>query len=236
MDSELKKKLKSKFVLFALIILLIGSIILNINSYSKIDTIERGITGAAIGFLPNYECKGRQDIYPNGLYCFDVTESKKTCYTLPDRTGGKRCSVEPYWEKLTGEPEIINPPTHTCLANGKELYCYDLSNSKKTCYTKEDRTGGVRCLTDPYWKKIGDCPEAECPLTLTCGPCVQTCKGCGSGSGPGPSECAPCIDCDNVIVLAYTDNGKEFCTGIGYGQTCINERDLSTKQLDELGW
>lgn len=252
----LKEEIKKRFILFGLIILLIGSIILNINSYSKIDTIERGITGATIGFEPTHKCEGRLDIFPNGLYCFDTSDSKKTCYTLPDRTGGKQCRVEPYWEKITEDKPIdIDKSTHKC-PDGKELHCYSLTESKKTCYTGLNNTGAKRCLTSPYWEKITDCPECKCEIPPTCPvvnltcpiiPCIQTCIGCGGGGSCGPCPECECkeIDelCEDVNIIALipnddcTDTDKYFCYGIGKeNQNCLNARDLSIERLDELGW
>ncbi len=49
-------------------------------------------------------------------------------------------------------------PTHVCNTD-KELkaYCYDLSDSKVTCYTQPERTGGKQCRGG-QWELI---PEEE---------------------------------------------------------------------------
>ncbi len=49
-------------------------------------------------------------------------------------------------------------PTHVCNTD-KELkgFCYELSDSKVTCYTQEGRTGGKQCRGG-QWELI---PQAE---------------------------------------------------------------------------
>ena len=37
-------------------------------------------------------------------------------------------------------------------------------------------------------------------------------------------------------VLAYTDNGKYVCNGMGQDAICISENDLSQTELSMLGW
>ena len=194
MDSELKKKLKSKFVLFALILIVITSIGFTITSKNKLNSVEREITGVVSTFEPSHECKDRE----LSFYCFSLSSTLKTCYTLPDRKGGKRCLVEPFWEEIIYEDPLC--PEKEC----PEIKC-------EVC--QEPIT----------------CPV----LNFTWPTCVQTCNGCGGGGGSyTEKECPE----NRVIVLAYTDYGDYYCNRPGPGQKCINQDDLSEKQLDELGW
>ncbi|MBU2685702.1 MAG: hypothetical protein KKF27_20865 [Gammaproteobacteria bacterium] len=142
-------------------------------------------------------------------------------------------------------------PTHRCGANELELTCLTLSTTLKTCYTESDNKGGKRCLEEPYWQEIKEelttCPEClttcpECPICKTCPICPDckttvcpTCPACDSccksGGGGGSSGCSPCncptcLDCDKVNVVAYTDNGKWFCDGIGIEANCIKDGSL----------
>ena len=239
---NLKEEIKKKFVLFALILLLITSIIFTIRSNSKLDSIKREVTGVVSGFEPSHECKGILDSEGNSLkfFCFSVTSSLKTCYTLPDKQGGKRCLKEPYWEKIDGEPIVIdlNKPNYKC-SDGKELYCYLISDSKKTCYTGVNKTDGKRCLTEPYWVDI-ECPVIKCEepiacpiINLTYTPCVQTCDGCGGGSSR--ADCPPekvCANCEEVSIIAYIPNDdctyvdKYFCDTQGYDANCLKDGTL----------
>ncbi len=245
----IKEFIKKRFILFALILLLITSIGFTIKANTKLDSVKREVTGVVSTFEPNYECKGNSLKF----FCFSVTSTLKTCYTLPDKQGGKRCLETPYWVKIeSGEPIVIDidEPTHKCASNGNEFYCHSLTSSLKTCYTELNNTGAKRCLVDPYWEEITDCPECEeqktCPVVnLTCPstPCIQTCKGCGGGSGS--SDCPQekvCINNEDVQVLAYipnedcTETKKLFCYGIGKeNQRCLDE-ELSEIELEELCW
>jgi len=48
-------------------------------------------------------------------------------------------------------------PTHYCLNKEIKAYCYDLSDSKVTCYTQPEKTGGKQCRGG-QWELI---PEKE---------------------------------------------------------------------------
>jgi len=50
---------------------------------------------------PNYKCDSRE----LKAFCFDLSESGKTCYTLPKYTGGKRCTEG--WKDLNKVSEIV---------------------------------------------------------------------------------------------------------------------------------
>ena len=49
--------------------------------------------------------------------------------------------------------DLTKEPTHYCLNKEIKAYCYDLSDSKVTCYTQPERTGGKQCRGGE-WKEI----------------------------------------------------------------------------------
>ncbi len=70
-------------------------------------------------------------------------------------------------------------PTHYCLNKEIKAYCYDLSDSKVTCYTQPERTGGKQCRGG-QWELI---PEIEKEIekasgTLSTNRLHCTSKGC----------------------------------------------------------
>ncbi len=68
-------------------------------------------------------------------------------------------------------------PTHYCLNKEIKAYCYDLSDSKVTCYTQPERTGGKQCRGGT-WELISIIEEEEAPQYTgpTYFPCTS--KGC----------------------------------------------------------
>jgi len=46
------------------------------------------------GQQPNYYCEEKQIT----AYCYDLSSTAKTCYTLPAKTGGKLCSE--MWKEI----------------------------------------------------------------------------------------------------------------------------------------
>jgi len=38
----------------------------------------------------------------------------------------------------------------------------------------------------------------------------------------------------NPLIIAYTDNGKYYCDGVGSGSLCIN-KDLEQLEYEQLG-
>ena len=138
-----------------------------------------------------------------------------------------------------------------------DMMCYKLSRVndagiQRNCYYNRDKTRSYKvCSTG--WERIEPtiecplptCPEQECVDNYTpcptCPSCPKiTCPSCPStscsSSCPVCSTCPLPDDCGDVLVLAYTDDGKYFCNGIGYGQICIHEGDLSEEDLAWLGW
>ena len=55
-------------------------------------------------------------------------------------------------------------PTHYCINKEFKAYCYDLSDSKVTCYTQPEKTGGKQCRGG-QWEVIPveekDAPQIE---------------------------------------------------------------------------
>ncbi len=52
---------------------------------------------------------------------------------------------------------LTKEPTHYCLTKEFKAYCYELSDSKVTCYTQPEKTGGKQCRGG-QWELI---PEEE---------------------------------------------------------------------------
>lgn len=185
-----------KYSLIGLVIVTLISLGYNIKQSNDITKVSDGITlitGTGTTELqPNYKC----DSSGVELYCFSVTSSLKTCYTLPNNLGGKRCLEAPYWHTIS----ILPKECPIC----KDGVCPDCQ--------------GTICPKCPV-----------CKTCLTCPACVQTCNGCGGGGGGGSCpilSCPDCINCAEVNVVAYTDNGKWFCDGIGTEANCIKDGTL----------
>lgn len=76
------------------------------------------ITLASLGFglmpEPNYYCDSRE----LNAYCFDVSETGKSCYTLPDYKGQKICS-EGWKEYKELVPQgVSGAKAYLCNTNG----------------------------------------------------------------------------------------------------------------------
>ena len=73
-----------------------------------------------------------------------------------------------------GDPDL--EPTHYCLNKEIKAYCYELSDSKVTCYTQPERTGGKQCRGG-QWELI---PKETKPeyKTSSSGRVHCTSKGC----------------------------------------------------------
>ncbi len=194
------------------------------NGVTKVRRINEEITGVSGSFQPTHTCASRSED-DNQFYCFAVTTSLKTCYTLPDRKGGKRCLTEPFWQEIPDEP-ITSCPS-------PKDYCNELDD---ICPTELNNF--CELLSEEY------CPSPDCS---TCPkeiqyvtkyvdtPCVQTCKGCGSGGGGSGSSCTvqQCVDtvCHKVSIVAYIDNEdgkteKHFCNSTGYEAKCMQDQTL----------
>ena len=61
---------------------------------------------------PTHKCDSRE----LEAYCFDMSSTGKTCYTLPSYTGGKRCTEG--WKEI----EYIDPDIPT-KNSGKKWLC-----------------------------------------------------------------------------------------------------------------
>jgi hypothetical protein len=84
-----------------------------------------------------------------------------------------------------GASDLTNS-THYCEYNKNIAKCLTLSNTKVTCYTGIDNTGGKRCTTG--WKEL----------------VVEDIR----------------TDCE--LVIAYTDNGRYMCNGVGDNAYCVD--------------
>ncbi len=63
---------------------------------------------------PNFYCEEREI----KAYCYNLSSTMKTCYTLPSKQGGKRCSE---WKEIPFiEEEVIKPTTQL---NKREERC-----------------------------------------------------------------------------------------------------------------
>ena len=64
---------------------------------------------------PNYVCWDREI----KAYCYEVSSTNKTCYTLSDKTGAKRCTS--LWEPIPEEESQYYEPSkgdYVCDFNG----------------------------------------------------------------------------------------------------------------------
>ncbi len=61
---------------------------------------------------PTHYCEERQI----KAYCYELSSTMKTCYTLPGKIGGKRCDI---WKEIP-EPEITEVSSGY---SGKEYIC-----------------------------------------------------------------------------------------------------------------
>ena len=67
---------------------------------------------------PNYAC-GEKVIK---AYCYSLSSSGVTCYTQPDRTGGKQCRGG-LWEEISFIPSEIPSETSSHLSGSKRVHC-----------------------------------------------------------------------------------------------------------------
>lgn len=91
---------------------------------------------------------------------------------------------------------VMPEPTHYCDVREVTAHCFSLSESGKTCYTLPEKIGGKRCLEAPYWQEIPT-PEQSTQLVVT-----------------------------QLVVIAYTDQGKYFCDGVGIEAICVRDDEL----------
>ena len=73
-----------------------------------------------IDLEPNYYCEDREI----KAYCYDFSSTMKTCYTLPGKTGGKRCSS--LWKEIPQiqvEPEVSAEINEIRTTPGRRWIC-----------------------------------------------------------------------------------------------------------------
>ena len=88
---------------------------------------------------PTHYCDSRE----LKAYCFSLSETLKTCYTLPNNKGGKRCSEG--WKELIIAPEGVE--TVQVDANGKIWEC-EIKEGKINKYSN--------CFSGKYHGYLGE--------------------------------------------------------------------------------
>jgi len=63
---------------------------------------------------PTHECDSREI----QAHCFDLSSTGKTCYTLPGKIGGKRCTEG--WQNIEIIKQIANTKQYLCDNQGCE--------------------------------------------------------------------------------------------------------------------
>jgi hypothetical protein len=129
------------------------------------------------------------------------------------------------------------------LPNGK---CWNSETGNKLC--RSGWTTGFEIVDENDYPLPDEGEEEEqqlAPAVITPDDCEE-CKECpicknetiyvgGGGGDCDCKDCAPCdsccpeIDCgvlSKINVIAYTDQGKYFCDGIGLDATCVRNDDL----------
>lgn len=107
-----------------IVVLVMGGYLVVVKMENK--TGKAALLIAIIGFTyfgiagmePTHYCESRE-IKAN---CMDMSSTDKTCYTLPTKTGGKRCTEG--WQDIPftiEEVEVISYPSsagYVCYSNG----------------------------------------------------------------------------------------------------------------------
>ena len=65
-----------------------------------LSTILLASIGLNVMPEPTHECDSRE----LKAYCFDLSSTGKTCYTLPNKIGGKRCTEG--WKEIEKDIEV----------------------------------------------------------------------------------------------------------------------------------
>jgi len=92
---------------------------------------------------------------------------------------------------------IAPEPNYYCEVKQLTAHCFSLSSTSKTCYTIPNKLGGKIC--DSLWLEI---PKVEELVKIDLSQCPQ------------------------VLVIAYTNEGKFFCNKIGKDAKCIEDGTL----------
>ena len=149
-----------------LVVLVIMSFLANAFQFIDKNKVMNEIETASLGFDPTHKCEGRSYVFPDGLYCYSLSSSLKTCYTLPDRKGGKRCLVEPFWEEIEYEElicpiweETICPEPIVCP---EPITCPTIQPCIQTCKGCGDCGGGTSCPSCPTCPSPFDCEDVRC--------------------------------------------------------------------------
>ena len=93
--------------------------------------------------------------------------------------------------------DVQPEPTHYCDDRQLVAHCYDLSSTKRTCYTLPAKQAGKLC--GAAWQLIpNEVIEIREFKNVT----------------------------ELVNVVAYTDNGKYFCDKVGIDANCVKDDTL----------
>lgn len=69
------------------------------------------------GVEPTHYCESRELT----AHCMDLSSSGMTCYTLPSKTGGKRCSEG--WKEIPIIPKTPDIPPNNIVSNAQQYKC-----------------------------------------------------------------------------------------------------------------
>ena len=84
----------------------------DLQTYVNVSAVLSVFLAAGFLIIPdaNYKCDSKQQV----AYCFNLSSTGVTCYTMPSRTGGKTCTEG--WKGILSEKrnegvykEVCNP-------------------------------------------------------------------------------------------------------------------------------
>ncbi len=82
-----------------------------------------------------------------------------------------------YITSLIQVGDLSLEPNYECEIKGIKAFCYDLSDSKVTCYTQPERTGGKQCRGGE-WQVIPKAEIKKASGTLSANRIHCTSRGC----------------------------------------------------------
>lgn len=98
------------------------------RDYIQIATILAMVAGfTVVGVMdkdPTHYCEDRQI----KAYCYDLSSTNKTCYTMPAKTSGKRCTTG--WQKIPLYSGLS--PSILGVYQGQKIICF----TNGTCEVK----------------------------------------------------------------------------------------------------
>ena len=79
--------------------------------------MENKLTISAISDQePSHYCLSREI----KAYCYDLSSTEKTCYTLPEKIGGKRCTEG--WKEIPFIETVISIPSSQ-ISDSNKIHC-----------------------------------------------------------------------------------------------------------------